>query len=99
MLVNTESIVLYSKDCEDEWVHDRYIEAVKKQLGIFHNVFHVLFSVSPKQEALLWSYELNDILQAYQYIIVAHNKHEMSNINYTCSRLCMKTGGLDQAYH
>ena len=57
---------LYSNDREDEWVHDHYIEAVKKQLGIFLDVCHVLFSVSPKREALLWSYELaDDILQAY----------------------------------
>ena len=51
----------------DNQVHDRYIVAVKKQLDIFLNVFHVLSSVSSKWKALLQHYNLNDILQTYQY--------------------------------
>ena len=48
----------------DNRVHYCYIVAVKKQLGIFLNVFHMLFSVSPERETLLRSYDLKDILHA-----------------------------------
>ena len=60
-----------------------YIVALKKQFNILFNVFYMLFSVSPKREALLQSCDLSDILQAYTGIIVACNKYEMNNINYT----------------
>ena len=57
---------LQPDDHKDEPVHNRYVVVVKKQLGIFIDVdvFQMLFSASPKKEALLRSYNL---LQAYQY--------------------------------
>ena len=43
--------------------------AVKKQLGILFDTFHA-YSVSPKREALVHSYNLNDNLQVYHNIPV-----------------------------
>ena len=54
-------------DTPNNQVHDYYVVAVKKQLSIFHNIFYVIFFVSPKRKALLWSYNLKDILHPYQY--------------------------------
>ena len=41
-----------------------YAVAIKKQLGIFYDKFHVLIYFFPKEGALLQSYDLENILQA-----------------------------------
>ena len=51
----------------DDQVHDCYVVVMKKLLGIFHNVFHMSFSVSPTRKELLQSYDVHNTLQAYQY--------------------------------
>ena len=81
------SAIVSSYNVVGHWInmqdHNCYVVALKEQFCIFFNVFYMLFSVSPKREALLQSCDLSNILEAYTSIIVTCNKYEMNNINYT----------------
>ena len=75
-----------------------YVVAVKKQLGIFLNVFHMLFSVFPRGKHYCQVTTLMIFCRLIN-IIVARNKHKMNNINYMRSSLWTTAGGSNQLYH
>ena len=68
----------------DDQIHKSYVAAVKKQLDIFHDVFHVLFSC--------FSYSCQVIMTLMIFYrltstIVACSNHKINYINYSHSRL------------
>ena len=61
----------------DDQAHNHCIVAVKKQLGIFLNIFHVLFSVSPRGRHYCNVTTLTIFYKLPNIIVAVLNKHEI----------------------